>query len=143
MRAGNGPKNRVLPCLLLRDPGSLVEHDTRQGDMTNRLGRTRASNETHWDAMRIGSLSVATRRTNMAANRARRRKRIETPSPAPQFTTLANEWMTITEAAEYLRLHHRTIRAMIARGDLPAYRVGLQAVRLHRDDVAAQIKRAV
>lgn len=51
-------------------------------------------------------------------------------------TTLDHEYLTVAEAAALLKVDRSTIRRWIARGDLPAYRVGPRAVRLRRDDVA-------
>ena len=47
---------------------------------------------------------------------------------------LASSWITIAEAAERLSVSSKTIRRMIARGDLPARR--LPSSRLIRIDAA-------
>ena len=51
--------------------------------------------------------------------------------------TQDDEWMTIPEAAKYLRVHHRTIRDMIAAGDVKGYRMRTRAIRLRRSDLDA------
>lgn len=48
-----------------------------------------------------------------------------------------SEAVTITEAANYLGVSHKTIRRMIADGRLPAYRVGGGPIRLLASDVEA------
>lgn len=48
------------------------------------------------------------------------------------------EIATVEEVAKYLRLNHKTVREMIARGEIPAGRVGRRrtvAIRIHRDAV--------
>jgi excisionase family DNA binding protein len=44
------------------------------------------------------------------------------------------EVMTVNEAAEYLRVHHSTIRRHIEAGKIPAFRVG-GAWRLHKKSI--------
>ena len=46
-----------------------------------------------------------------------------------------HELLTVTEAAERLRVTTRFIRMLIADGTLPALRLGRRAIRLRRDDV--------
>ncbi len=46
-----------------------------------------------------------------------------------------HELLTVTEAADRLRVTGRFIRMLIADGTLPALRVGKRALRLRRDDV--------
>jgi len=48
-----------------------------------------------------------------------------------------SEAVTITEAAEYLGVSHKTVRRMIADGKLPAYRVGGGTIRVLASDVEA------
>jgi excisionase family DNA binding protein len=42
---------------------------------------------------------------------------------------------TISAAAERLSVSTKTVRRMIARGELPAYRVGVKSIRLDSVDV--------
>jgi len=46
-----------------------------------------------------------------------------------------HELLTVTEAAERLRVTTRFIRMLIAEGRLPALRLGRRLIRLRRDDV--------
>jgi excisionase family DNA binding protein len=46
------------------------------------------------------------------------------------------DWLTVGEVGTLLRVHPRTIRRMIDRGDLPATRVGVQ-LRIHPQRLAA------
>lgn len=41
-----------------------------------------------------------------------------------------SDWITIADAAERLQMNHKTIRAMIARGELEARRIGPHAIRI-------------
>lgn len=45
-----------------------------------------------------------------------------------------HELLTVSEAAQYLRISERTIRAMIKRGDLKATKLG-KAYRIKREDL--------
>lgn len=56
-------------------------------------------------------------------------------------TTTARRWLTQGEAAERLGVTDRTIRAFIARGDLPGYRLGGRSVRVDANDVDALLRR--
>ncbi len=50
--------------------------------------------------------------------------------------------MTVAEAAEYWRVDHKTIRRMIDRGDLPAYRIGAgRLLRIDRADLERATRR--
>lgn len=44
--------------------------------------------------------------------------------------TLERRYVTLSEAAEYLAVTERTIRNMIARGELTGYRIGKRAIRI-------------
>jgi excisionase family DNA binding protein len=48
-----------------------------------------------------------------------------------------SEAVSITEAARYLAVSHKTVRRMIADGRLPAYRVGGGPIRVLASDVEA------
>lgn len=48
---------------------------------------------------------------------------------------------TLKGGAEALGVSERTIRRMIADGELPAYRVGPRAVRIREDDLMALLRR--
>lgn len=49
-------------------------------------------------------------------------------------------YCTIAEAAEYIGATPAFIRKLIARGDLPAYRIGKRAIRIDIRDVDALLK---
>ena len=53
------------------------------------------------------------------------------------MTTISTEHdlLTVTEAADRLRVTTRFIRGLIADGTLPALRLGRRSLRLRRDDV--------
>jgi excisionase family DNA binding protein len=56
--------------------------------------------------------------------------------------TIASPWITLAEAAEYLRVTTRAIRRWIAEGKLNAYKLaGGHTVRLRRDEVEALLER--
>lgn len=50
-------------------------------------------------------------------------------------TTTDHDLLTVTEAADRLRVTTRFIRGLIADGTLPALRLGRRSLRLRRDDV--------
>jgi excisionase family DNA binding protein len=52
-------------------------------------------------------------------------------------TTLSRHLISINQAADRLGVNPRTIRRMVSRGQLTAYRVGNKIVRLDSDDVDA------
>jgi excisionase family DNA binding protein len=54
-------------------------------------------------------------------------------------TLLADEYLNVQEAAAALKVNKSTIRRWIARGDLPAYRIGKRRIALKRSDVVALI----
>ena len=50
------------------------------------------------------------------------------------------EWLSVTQAAAVLDVHHQTIRRYVRGGALPAYRIGptaLGRLRFRREDVEA------
>lgn len=50
------------------------------------------------------------------------------------------EFLTLAQAAEIVGTSERTVRRLIDSGSLPAFRVGVRAVRVRADDVRAQAK---
>ncbi len=48
---------------------------------------------------------------------------------------MADEFLTVAEVAELLKLNRQTVRNMVDRGDLPAVRVGTRRVRILRSDL--------
>lgn len=46
-------------------------------------------------------------------------------------------WLSQDEAAEYLGITTRTLRRMVARGDLPGYRMGPRLTRFDRAELDA------
>lgn len=50
----------------------------------------------------------------------------------------ADEWLTLAEVAQYLRLSKRTVSRMIKGGRLPAKRVG-RAIRIARSQLTAML----
>lgn len=51
--------------------------------------------------------------------------------------TLIGRYVTQSAAAEYLNVTDRTIRNLIARGDLTGYRLGARAIRVDRAELDA------
>lgn len=47
---------------------------------------------------------------------------------------LLGDWLTVREAADELRLHEKTVRRMIGRGEIVARKVG-KSWRIHRDEL--------
>lgn len=45
------------------------------------------------------------------------------------------ELLSINEAAEFLRVHPRTVRRFIDDGRLPGYHIGIKIVRVRRSDL--------
>ncbi len=63
-------------------------------------------------------------------------------SNRPPNSRTGRQLMTVAEAAEYWRVDHKTIRRMIARGDLPAYRIGAgRLLRIDRTDLERATRR--
>ena len=52
----------------------------------------------------------------------------------------ARRWITQAEAADRLGVTDRTIRNLIARGDLTGYRLGQRAIRLDVNEVDGCLK---
>jgi excisionase family DNA binding protein len=50
----------------------------------------------------------------------------------------APHFLTVKEAAAYLRLCDKQVRRLIARGELPAHRFG-RALRIGKDDIEAYV----
>lgn len=56
-------------------------------------------------------------------------------------TIVARRWLSQREAADYLGVTDRSVRAYIARGDLPAHRVrGSRLIRIDRADLDALLR---
>lgn len=56
-------------------------------------------------------------------------------------TTQADSaWMTTPDVADHLQVTDRTVRRMIAAGELPAYRLGPRLLRVKRSDVDALLR---
>jgi len=55
-------------------------------------------------------------------------------------TPLANRYVSINQAAEYIGVTDRTIRQMIADGRLIGYRSGSRVVRLRIDEIDAAMQ---
>jgi excisionase family DNA binding protein len=49
--------------------------------------------------------------------------------------------LSIKDAAERLHVHPNTVRARIADGTLPAFRIGTKTLRVEADDLAALLRR--
>lgn len=54
---------------------------------------------------------------------------------APQKNTPASPWMTLQQAAPYVATSVKTLRRLIAAGELPAYLCGKRGLRVRRDDL--------
>jgi len=54
---------------------------------------------------------------------------------APQKSAQTSPWMTLQQAAIYVATSVKTIRRLIAAGDLPAYLCGKRGLRVRRDDL--------
>lgn len=52
-----------------------------------------------------------------------------------------SDLMTVTEAADLLRVHPRTIGRFIEDGRLPGYQVGGKIIRIRRSDVEGLLTR--
>lgn len=63
-----------------------------------------------------------------------------TQRPRARTAPAARELITIAEAAERLHCGNQTIRDLIARGQLPAYRIGDRLIRVYLDDVDALLR---
>lgn len=46
-----------------------------------------------------------------------------------------DQWLKVSEVAELLRLPRTRAYELIQRGDLPAVRVGVRSIRVHRDEL--------
>lgn len=54
---------------------------------------------------------------------------------APQKSAHTSPWMTLQQAAVYVATSVKTIRRLIAAGDLPAYLCGKRGLRVRREDL--------
>ena len=48
-----------------------------------------------------------------------------------------NKQLTIQQVADILQCEHKSVRAMIARGELKAYRYGPRMIRINPEDLKA------
>lgn len=65
----------------------------------------------------------------------------EPPSPAAISPASSRELFTVDQAAEFLGLHHQTLRGYIKSGKLPAYRLaGEKVLRIKREDLLALLE---
>jgi excisionase family DNA binding protein len=55
---------------------------------------------------------------------------------------ISQEWFTVEEAAEYLRVSRRTIYKLTREGRLPAFRMGLERHRRFRKEDLDKVPRA-
>lgn len=53
---------------------------------------------------------------------------------------MADRFISIDAAAERLDVCTRTVRRMIAAGDLPGYRLGTKAIRIRETDLEAAVR---
>jgi excisionase family DNA binding protein len=57
---------------------------------------------------------------------------------------MATQWLTLNEAAEHVGVHPRTIRRLIASGDLKAHRIGKSRImRIRSEDLEAAFRPVV
>jgi excisionase family DNA binding protein len=59
--------------------------------------------------------------------------------PADEATQPDRRWATVTGAAEYLCVSEKTLRRMIDRRELPAYRVGRRLMRVDLAEIDAKL----
>lgn len=58
----------------------------------------------------------------------------------PQKSASETQWMTLQQAAVYIAASVKTVRRLIARGDLPAFLCGQRGLRVRRDDLDALMR---
>lgn len=56
-------------------------------------------------------------------------------TPHPQTPGPETIWMTLQQAAVYVAASVKTVRRLIAAGDLPAYLCGKRGLRVRREDL--------
>lgn len=62
-------------------------------------------------------------------------------NPSPPHLSPSRRWLTQSESAEYIDTTDRTIRNLISRGELPAYRIGRsRMIRIDRHDLDALLR---
>jgi excisionase family DNA binding protein len=66
--------------------------------------------------------------------KAKRRENFTTRTPPRR------RWASIDGVADYLDVHHQTVRNMIARGQLTAYRGGDRLIRIDLNEVDAMLE---
>jgi excisionase family DNA binding protein len=58
----------------------------------------------------------------------------------PKGEHLEKKWITVDEAAAYLRFHPVAVRRMIKRGDIPATVVGKRTIRVDKIALLQQLR---
>jgi excisionase family DNA binding protein len=53
-----------------------------------------------------------------------------------------NEWLTIREAAEILKLSEHTVRDRVREGKIPSTKLGYRTVRIRRADIESRLPSA-
>ena len=59
------------------------------------------------------------------------------PACLPEHETTGRRWVSLEDAARYIGTSEKTVRRMIAAGDLPAYRMGVRLIRIDMADIDA------
>lgn len=62
--------------------------------------------------------------------------------PVDDPVDIPRKYLTILQAADLLAVSTRTVRRLIERGDLPAYRIGDRSIRVKLSDTVALLKPA-
>jgi excisionase family DNA binding protein len=63
----------------------------------------------------------------------------EPPTPSDQSHANGIEWLTAEEAAQYIKVHPRTIHKLVKRKQLPAFLIG-RALRFRKSDINAYME---
>ncbi len=63
---------------------------------------------------------------------------IDTSVPGRRGTT--PHWVSLEDAAEYMGVHVRTCRRLIADGSISGYRLGKRAIRVDRNELDAVLR---
>ena len=65
---------------------------------------------------------------------------LSTSAPRAAAHPKKRRWLSQAEAADYLGITDRTLRRMIARSELPAYRLGPRLLRIDAADLDALLR---